>query len=183
MVGPQVFQSPRLTYSAASTTRRAETRISASARSAVVSVSTPGVLPTGNAPRGAGREIDVVDPDGHLRHHLELRSRRLEHGFVDAVGDQADDAVNAANMFEQVVAPWREVARPDVEFEVGIVAQRDEAFAGQLARDEDPWHRRLRSLRTLSGRATEDRAGAARSLPRSRSSRNGVLEKPPSVTP
>ena len=46
-VGVQVLHSPSLTYSAASTTRRAEDRMSAQAMSAVVSVRTPGVLPTG----------------------------------------------------------------------------------------------------------------------------------------
>ena len=113
-MGPQVFQSPRRDVlggfddAASGDEDQREREVGGRLRQHA------GRIADRDASRGAGREIDVVDPDGHLRHHLELRSRRLEHGFVDAVGDQADQAVDAANMFKQVVAPGREVARPDV---------------------------------------------------------------------
>ncbi len=45
-VSPQVFHLPARVYRSPSTTRRAAAIINANAKSAVVSVSTPGVLPT-----------------------------------------------------------------------------------------------------------------------------------------
>jgi len=45
-VKPQVFQRAARVYRSASLTRRAAARSKANAKSAVVSVSTPGVLPT-----------------------------------------------------------------------------------------------------------------------------------------
>ena len=91
--------------------------------SAVVSVRTPGGVADRDPARGAGGEIDVVDPDRHLGDDAQLRSGGVQQVGVDAVGDQADDAVNARDLCQQRFARGRRVVGPDVQSEA-LVAQQ-----------------------------------------------------------
>ena len=59
-----------------SASRRAAARSSAQARSAVVSVSTPGVLPTGIPRAAGGLEVDVVGAHGVVGDRPQLGARR-----------------------------------------------------------------------------------------------------------
>ena len=53
--------------------------------------------------RQAG-DIDVVVADGHVGHDLQLRARRVEHRFIDRVGQQTDERVFPLHPREQLLA-------------------------------------------------------------------------------
>ena len=67
---------PSRTKRSASATRRAAASSSAKARSAVVSVRTPGVWPTGMPRARRGGEVDVVEPHRAARDDAQPRARR-----------------------------------------------------------------------------------------------------------
>jgi hypothetical protein len=68
----------------------------AKAWSAVVSVSTSGVLLTRMRTRGCRGQIDVVVADGHVGDHFEVR-RGVENGRVHPIGQQAHQAIDGVN--------------------------------------------------------------------------------------
>ena len=86
---------------------------SAQARSAVVSVRTPGVLPTGMLARRARGDVDVVEPDGEVADDLELRAGAVEELVVDPIREQGQDAVAALDRAEEDVARRRQLVLPD----------------------------------------------------------------------
>ena len=88
---------------------------SVQARSAVVSVRTPGVLPTGDPPPRAGRHVDVVEPDRVVGDDPQAGTRRVEQLVVDAVGEQREEAIHAGDPPQQLVARRRQLVLPQVE--------------------------------------------------------------------
>ena len=132
--------SPARTSSAASTSRRAQARISAKARSAVVSVSTPGVLPTGIPRRRRLGEVDVV---GRRPRRFAI-ARRLgavvEQLGVDPVGQQAEQPLGvAASRSSSSSRGGGSVALPDVDVVLG--GEPVEGVPGQLPGHEAARHR------------------------------------------
>ena len=109
--------------------------ISATARSAVVSVSTPGVLPTGMPARGGRLEVDVVHADGVVRDRPQPR-RRLDQLGVDRVGEQRQQPLELGRAREQLVPARRQLLGPHLDLVLG--GEPVERAAGQPAGDEDP---------------------------------------------
>ena len=54
-------------------------------------------VPDGDAARGAGRDIDVVEADGVVADDAKARPGRVEERVVDPVGEQGQDAVAAGD--------------------------------------------------------------------------------------
>ena len=88
---------PARTKRSASPSRRVAIRISAKARSAVASVSTPGVLVHDDAAGRAGGDVDVVVADRDVRDDAQLRPGRVEQGVVDAVVQERHERVGPAS--------------------------------------------------------------------------------------
>ena len=91
--------------------RRATAISSANARSAVVSVSTPGVLPTGTPRRVQAGDVDVVEADREVADDLELRPGRVQQLVVHPVGQQRQHAVHARDT-RAAARPAAAAARP-----------------------------------------------------------------------
>ena len=84
--------------------------ISASARSAVDSVSTSGVLPDRDAARGGRLDVDVVHADRVVRDRAQLR-RGVDQLGVDRVGEQRQQALQLGRARQQLGARRRQRAR------------------------------------------------------------------------
>ena len=81
----------------------------------MVSVSTPGVLPT-TIPRCArGIHVDVVVADRHLADHFEIGSGGVHQCAVDAVGEHTEQAIDAAHALAQGFVGRRQLILPDVD--------------------------------------------------------------------
>ena len=140
--------------------RRAAAISSAQARSAVVSVRTPGVLPTGDAAPRARGHVDVVEADGVVADDPELRPGRVEELVVDPVGQQRQDAIAAGDAAQELVARRRQLVRPDVG--VAGVADRRPALVGDGSARRRRAAGRLRSRGPPRTRAGDERLGSAR---------------------
>ena len=79
------------------------------ARSAVASVSTPGVLVTSTPRSRAGGHVDVVEPDRDVGDHLEPRRRTQEAG-IDDVGEERHGGVRGRQLLVPDLARDRLVA-------------------------------------------------------------------------
>ena len=87
------------------------------------------------APRARG-DIDVVEADGVVADHPELRPGGIEELVVDLVGQQRQGAVDTGDAPQQLVSRRRQVPVPQVD--VTRRADEVEALVGQPSRDEDP---------------------------------------------
>ena len=146
--GSQVRHSPARTKASPSARRRAIPSISASARSAVDSVSTPGVLPTGNAARARRVEVDVVGAHRVVRDRPQPRGGRDQLG-VDGVGEQRQQPLELRRAPQQLLARRRQALGPNlhlvrrrqpVERVTGQAAGHEHALAGMHERGA--WHER-----------------------------------------
>ena len=121
----------------ASGRRRAAASSSANVRSAVASVSTSGVLPTGMPRRVARLEVDVVVADGVVGDRFQI-GELADQAFVDAVGEETQQSLGVLGLVRQLARAWGEALLPDLD-----VVHRFEAVergAGQLACYEAAGH-------------------------------------------
>ncbi len=151
--GSHVCQSPSRTARSASGSRRAAASSSAIARSAVASVSTSGVTPTGMPRAARRRQVDVVAADREVRDRAQLR-RSVEQRRVDALGEQAQQAVGGREARGELRGGRRQVAGVDDDVVPGG-GQPIQRAARQAAGDEHVRHPRrryaVRVLRDAAG--------------------------------
>ena len=122
-----------------SPSRRVTASMSAIARSAVASVSTPGVF-VKRTPRAADRlDVDVVVADRDVGHDPQLLAGGVEERVVDAVVQHHDDRVRPADRGVELLRRERPVLLGDPDVGAGL-AQRGERRLGQAAGDDDPGH-------------------------------------------
>ena len=88
----------------------------------------------GDAARGAGLEVDVVDADGVVGDDLQLRARVQQRG-VDALGEQAQQGVGVAGPSR--VAPGEAAAPPCQTSTSWVGGEAVEGLADDPAGDED----------------------------------------------
>ena len=81
--GCQYFHFPCRVSLSPSTTCLATARISAKPSSAVVFVSTPGVLDIATPEPCGGRHVEVVVADGHVGYDFQAAAALGEQGFID----------------------------------------------------------------------------------------------------
>jgi len=75
-----------------------------------------------------GRDVDVVVSDGDVADHAQLR-RRVDELCVDAIRQQADDAVGVVRSLAQRQVAWRHIAGPQVD--VGVLLERRKGITRQ----------------------------------------------------
>ena len=156
--------------------RRVTMRIRAMARSAVASVSTPGVFVTSTPRVGTRRHVDVVEADRNVGDDLQPRSCGEEAG-VDDVGEERHRGVGRRQPLVADLGRDRLVAIPGPDL-AGLTQQR-QADLGDAAQHDD-----LRRLRRRhhpppnrgSGaigwtRPSRSRAAASRQAPGRRQAR------------
>ena len=86
----------------------------------------PGRVAHGHAAAGAGGHVDVVVAHGEVGDDPQLRPGRLEELVVDAVGEQGQEAVDAADPVQEDVARRRQLVLPDV----GVSGRADDVEPG-----------------------------------------------------
>ena len=70
----------------------------------MVSVRTPGVLPSGDPALAGGFHVDIVVADRHLADDFEARSGGVHQLAVDAVGQHTQQAIDAAHALAEHLA-------------------------------------------------------------------------------
>ena len=108
-------------------------------RSAVASVRTSGVTPTGMRALVGGLDVDVVEANGVVGNDFEL-GRRVEGSGVDVLGQHAQQAVGVGETVAELGGVGRQVAGPDLDVVAGV-GEAIKRIAGQRAGDEDVGHR------------------------------------------
>ena len=98
-----------------STIRRAVASSRPNARSAVVSVRTPGVLPTAMFAFPTRRHVYVVHANRHLTDHAQLR-RIIQQFAVNFIRQQAQQSVHIPNFLHQHVTRNRPIFQPNFHF-------------------------------------------------------------------
>ena len=86
--------------------------------------------------RGAGRDVDVVVADRHVRHDSQLLARCIEERFVDPVVKEREDRVGAVDRRVQLLHRKRGVERRDPQ--LGLGSEELERGFRDPARDRDP---------------------------------------------
>ena len=138
---PRAPARPRAPAAAPSGIRRASASSSAKARSAVASVSTSGVLPTG-MPRSAAASRSMLSVPTAM-FAIAFRSGQASSSSASTrVGERATAAPRRrATRSRSVAGRRRQVALPDVDLVFGREPRRARSN-GSAPRDEDPSHRR-----------------------------------------
>ena len=86
----------------------------------------------------AGGDVDVVVPDGHVGHALQLRACCIQQFTVDLLGQQRDERVGALDTCQQLGARDRARLLPGEDV-VGLT-ERLEGDLRNLAGDDDAGH-------------------------------------------
>ena len=86
----------------------------------------------------AGRDVDVVVPDGNVGDALQLRAGCVQQLAIDLLGEQGDECVSTLHARQQLGARDRVRLFPGEDV-VGL-AQRLEGDLGDLAGDDDAGH-------------------------------------------
>jgi hypothetical protein len=89
----------------------------------------------GHPTAGERGNVDVVEADGEVAHHLQLRPGGVQQLVVDTIGEERQQAVDAGHAPEQLVAWRRQLVLPQVD--LAGVADRVESLVWDHAGDED----------------------------------------------
>ena len=84
-------------------------------------------------------DVDVVNPDRHLGHHLETR-RGIEEDRIDPVGEHAEEPPDTGHGLEDPVPRHRLVTRPHLD--IPHLMERGDQVLGERPGDEDLGHDR-----------------------------------------
>ena len=86
---------------------------------------------------GERRDVDVVEADREVAHHLELRPRGVEQLVVDPVGEEREQAFDPTHPAQKLVARWRQLVVPEVD--LARLAEGVQAGIGDEPGDEHAW--------------------------------------------